>query len=101
MRAIPQQAVLFSCSETQSSYDTGKGGVYLGNLLRAAQTFDDGALFKLVGCAHVQAIPPTIELSRSQKDGLQEPDSLLKKCLSEQQLIIAINEIHLSVRKFC
>lgn len=90
MQAIPQQACLYSCSIGESSYDTADGAVYFGNFLKSARNIT--STYKLVGNAHIEAIPPTVEYSRKQKDGLQNPDSSLPKCLSDQQLIISINQ---------
>ena len=90
MQAIPQQACLYSCSIGESSYDTADGAVYFGNFLKSAMNTSPG--YKLVGNAHIEAIPPTVEYSKNQKGGLQNPDSSLPKCLSQQQLIISINQ---------
>lgn len=90
MQAIPQQALLYSCSIGQVSYDTSTGGVYLGNLLKAAQTIGYDQQFKLVGAAHEEAIPPTIANSERERQGRQVPDAVLAKCLSAQQLVISL-----------
>ncbi len=91
MQAIPQQALLYSCSVGQVSYDTANGGVYLSNLLKAAQTFDHGQSFKLVGLAHEEAMGPTAEYASKEKHGRQVPEAILPKCLSTQQLVISMN----------
>lgn len=88
MQAIPQQALLYSCSIGEASYDSKDGGVYLKNLLQAASALNDE--FKLVGTAHQEAELPTLRHSRSEKHGEQHPDAVLPKCLSSQQLIISI-----------
>ena len=90
MQAIPQQALLYSCSIGQVSYDTANGGVYLSNLLNAAQTISYDQEFKLVGLAHQEAIAPTTENSLREKQGRQVPEAVLPKCLSSQQLIISM-----------
>jgi hypothetical protein len=90
MQAIPQQALLYSCSIGQVSYDTSNGGVYLGHLLKAAQTIAYDQQFKLVGAAHEEAIPPTVANSEKEKYGRQVPEAVLPKCLSSQQLVISI-----------
>jgi hypothetical protein len=89
MQAIPQQIVLYSSSIGQCSYDTKNGAVYLSNFIKAAKNVSDE--FKTVGKAHQQSIEPTYQYSLLQRDGLQEPDASLPKCLTEQQLIISIN----------
>lgn len=90
MQAIPQQALLYSCSIGQVSYDTSNGGVYLGHLLKAAQTIAYDQQFKLVGAAHEEAITPTVANSEKEKQGRQVPDAVLAKCLSSQQLVISV-----------
>ena len=72
------------------SYDTANGGVYLSNLLNAAQTISYDQEFKLVGLAHQEAIAPTTENSLREKQGRQVPEAVLPKCLSSQQLIISM-----------
>lgn len=91
MQAIPQQALLYSCSVGQVSYDTADGGVYLSNLLKAAKTFSSDQSFKLVGLAHEEAMAPTTENSLKEKHGRQVPEAVLPKCLSSQQLVISMN----------
>lgn len=90
MQAIPQQALLYSCSVGQVSYDTSTGGVYLSNLLKAAQTISYDQQFKLVGLAHEETMAPTIANSGKERQGRQVPDAVLPKCLSSQQLIISV-----------
>ncbi|OZB42156.1 MAG: hypothetical protein B7X50_05120 [Alishewanella sp. 34-51-39] len=84
MQAIPQQVQLYGCSVGQASYDTSNGAVYLNNFLAAAKAIDTSSSSKTVGMAHAEAA----ELTKKQKD--QTPDSVLPKCLTSQQLIIAI-----------
>lgn len=90
MQAIPQQALLYSCSIGQVSYDTASGGIYLSNLLNAANNITQDQEFKLVGITHQEAIAPTIQNSMKEKHGLQVPDAVIPKCLSSQQLIISM-----------
>jgi len=89
MRAIQQQATLYSCSIGQKSYDTRNGAAYLSNFLQAAKNMSGE--FKTVGIAHQEAIDPTYQYSLTQKEGIQEPDASLPKCITQQQLIISIN----------
>jgi len=91
MQAIPQQATLYSCSIGQSSYDTNEGAVYLSNFINASKRISGE--FKTVGLAHQESIEPTYQYSLSQREGAQNPDASLPKCLTEQQLIISINSI--------
>jgi hypothetical protein len=90
MQSIPQQATLYSCSVDQSSYDTSNGGAYLSNLLEAARNISDEK-FMTIGAAHQLAYQPTYEYSLGKKEGPQNPDASLPKCLTEQQLIISMN----------
>jgi hypothetical protein len=90
MQAIPQQTILYSCSEGQCSYDTRKGAVYLNCLLNAAEKNVDSE-FMTVEDAHTETVEPTYQYSLNESDGPQIPDAHLPKCLSEQQLIISIN----------
>lgn len=99
MQAIPQQALLYSCSVGQTSVDTADGGIYLRNLLKAAQTFSSGQSFKHVSLAHKEAIAPTTEYSLKEKLGDQVPEAILPKCLSSQQLIISMNPSQWSVNR--
>ncbi len=89
MEADEQQAILYSCSIGQVSYDTENGGVYFSNFLKSAKNVPYGNEFKLVGLAHEEAVPPTIEYSKK-LGGLQEPEAILAKSLSSRQLIIAL-----------
>jgi len=89
MDAAEQQISLYSCSIGQVSYDTNEGAVYLSNFLSAASQIEGNE--KLLGAAHQDAIPPTIEYSRKQKNGLQNPDAAIPKHMMAQQLIISLN----------
>ncbi|MFN3985143.1 MAG: caspase family protein [Rhodocyclaceae bacterium] len=89
MEAIPQQVRLYACSVSQSAYDLGNGAVYLGHLLSSAAAIAPDLLFKTVESAHEQAYPLTI--STAAGEGYQQnPDAVLPKCLTQQQLILAI-----------
>lgn len=90
MQAIPQQALLYSCSIGQVSYDTPSGGVYLANFLKAAGNIAYGQNFKLVSLAHQESVLPTMENSLKEKEGIQLPEAILPKCLTSQQLIISM-----------
>jgi len=90
MQAIPQQALLYSCSIGQVSYDTPDGAVYLSNLLKAAGNISYGESFKLVGLAHEESVAPTVKNSQRERQGVQTPEAILPKCLSSQQLIISM-----------
>jgi len=89
IQAIQQQATLYSCSIGQSSYDTNEGAVYLSNFINASRRVS--GKFKTVSIAHQESIEPTYQYSLSQREGAQNPDASLPKCLTEQQLIISIN----------
>lgn len=89
MQAIPQQVRLYACSVTQSAYDLGKGAIYLGHLLSSAAAIAPDLAFKTVESAHEQACPLTA--ATAVREGYrQNPDAVLPKCLTMQQLIIAI-----------
>lgn len=91
MQSIEQQALLYSCKIGQVSYDTPNGGVYVSNLLKSATQIRSDERFKLVGIAHQEAAELTFENSKKHAQP-QQPESILPKCLSEQQLIISIND---------
>ncbi len=71
------------------SYDTANGGVYLSNLLVAANNITYPDDFKLVGVAHDEARVATI-LESKKAGRIQEPDAVLAKSLSSRQLIISL-----------
>lgn len=89
MQAIPQQVLLYSCSVGQYSYDSAKGGIYLQNLLRSTLTVEGD--FKLVGVAHQEAKILTESQVREEHQRDQNPEGILPKCLSEQQLVFTIS----------
>ncbi len=86
MEAIHQQVRLYSCAIGEKSYDTPQGAMYLGNLLRAAHSIDSYSFFKTVESAHSEARIATIRDSKER----QSPEADLPKCLTAQQLVIAI-----------
>lgn len=86
MEAIHQQARLYSCAVGEKSYDTPQGAMYLGNLLAAARAIDPFSAFKTVESAHAEARLTTIRDSREK----QSPEAVLPKCLTRQQLVIAM-----------
>jgi hypothetical protein len=88
MQAIPQQVLLYSCSVGQVAHDSPKGGIYLQNLLRSTLTVEDD--FKLVGVAHQEAKVLTELQVRKEYQRDQNPEGILPKCLSSQQLVFAI-----------
>lgn len=89
MQAIPQQVRLYACSKSQSAYDSNEGAIYLGHLLESAKSFPPQLSFKTVESAHEQACPLTVA-SAAKKGYQQNPDACLPKCLTQQQLILAI-----------
>lgn len=85
MQAIPQQAYLYSCAIGESSYDTADGAIYLKELLSATKSFSSNAAFLTVGEAHGVARAQT-----NKKEPKQTPEARLAKCLTQQQLILAM-----------
>jgi len=83
MQAIPQQVSLYACSIGEVSYDSPNGGVYSKHLLSVSAQVDSS--YKLVGNAHEEA---TVLTKREKPT--QNPDGILPRCLSSQQLIIGI-----------
>lgn len=90
MQAIPQQAKLYSCSIGQVAYDTKDGGIYTSNLLASARKIPWSQADKTIGAAHQEAIEPTERQSKEIGGTVQTPDSVLPRCLTQQQLIISI-----------
>lgn len=86
MEAIPQQARLYSCAIGEMSYDTPQGAMYLGNFLAAARHYDLNSEFKTVESAHAEASEATLRDSGRK----QSPEATLPKCLTKQQLVIAM-----------
>jgi len=88
MQAVPQQALLYSCAIGQYSYDSAKGGVYLQNLLKSTGTVEGE--FKLVGVAHQEAKARTEAQVLQEHAKAQNPEAVLLKVLSEQQLVFSM-----------
>lgn len=86
MEATHQQVRLYSCAIGEKSYDTPQGAMYLGNLLTAARTIDPYSAFKTIESAHAEARMATIRDSKEK----QSPEAVLPKCLTKQQLVIAM-----------
>ena len=84
MQAIPQIVRLYACSVGEKAYDLGEGGIYSKHLLENAIQMQ--SQYKYVGDAHVEAKQQTTE-----EEPKQHPDSVIPRCLTKQQLIIAIN----------
>lgn len=84
-----QQILLYSCRIGEKSYDTPNGAVYLNNFLKAAKNLL--AKEKLVIEAHQEAIEPTRNYSKKEFNAEQNPQSIVPKLLTNQQLIISIN----------
>ena len=82
--ALDQQVTLYSCSINEFSTDTNEGGVYTKNFLNRALYVPDE--YKLVGLNHQEA-----SILTSREYPKQNPDAILPRCLSNQQLIISIN----------
>lgn len=83
MEAIHQQASLYACSIGEYANDTAKGGAYSKNLINSS--ISDANEFTLVGTAHETASTLTRMEFRN-----QNPEAVLPRCLSSQQLIIGI-----------
>lgn len=89
MNAIPQQVRLYACSVGESALDDG-GGLYTKSLLRCSSSISKDEKYKLVGVAHEEAGKLTY-LSALRRNHIQQPAAILPRCLSCQQLIIAMN----------
>lgn len=93
-RAIPQQCVLFACSDEECATDTNNGAVYINQLLRHAKGYsDDFTCWKSVHEVHWAA-----SLSVPKIIPTQHPDCLLPKCSAEQCLPFSINPNIASIR---
>ena len=84
MQAIPQQLYLYACSIGETAEDTSLGGLYSVNLIHAAKNIVND--YMTVGQAHQLAASET-----KKNRGDQNPDSVLVRCLSSQELILSIN----------
>ncbi len=90
MQAINQQVSLYSCSVGEVSNDTSEGGLYSKHFIDSAKNINSE--YKLVGEAHTEAYNLVVEANKYlPKDKHQHPESVLPRCLSDQQLIISIN----------
>lgn len=92
MTALSQQMSLYSCSIEEYSYDFGNGGVYTTHLIEATAQFSND--FLLVSQAHDVAYRLTIDEAKNHGVN-QNPDYFMPKYSSAQQLIFAINDVHL------
>lgn len=91
MNAIPQQVRLYACSLDESALDDEEvGGLYTTSLLRRSLSMSKDERYKLVGIAHEEAGKLTY-LSALRRKHIQRPAAILPRCLSCQQLIMAIN----------
>lgn len=88
MQAIPQQVQLYGCSKNEYSYDTRDGAIYLSNFLSAARATTTE--FKTIEAAHTEARMKTIECTKEDPRGTQNPEAVFPKCLTAQQLIISM-----------
>jgi hypothetical protein len=84
MEAIPQQISLYACAIGECANDTSSGGAYSKHLISRA--YDLNTEFKLVGNTHEEAAVLTRREFPS-----QNPDAILPRCFSSQQLIFSIN----------
>jgi Caspase domain. len=85
--SIQQQICLYACSIGETAEDTSKGGVYSSNLLDMANAITKStSKYLLVGEAHVGA--KNVVKARGYK---QNPEAILPRCMSNQQLIFSIN----------
>lgn len=88
MEAIHQQVLLYSCAISQKSYDTKDGGLYIQSLLKSSKNITSD--YKLVGEAHQEAKVLTEIRCKKEFGETQNPEAVLPKCLSSQQLILSI-----------
>lgn len=87
MNSIPQQICLYACSIGETAEDTKDGGIYSYSLIQsgvAIQGTNDEYYY--VSTTHVSA--KHIVKSKGYK---QNPDALLPRCMTNQQLIFSIN----------
>lgn len=88
--SVHQQVLLYACSIGEYSYDTSDGGIYSQYLLKAANNIVGD--FKLLGTAHDEASIKTIEKTKNSTIyDPQNPEAILPRCLTSQQLIIGVN----------
>ena len=83
MQAVPQQISLYACSIGEAANDTRTGGVYSKYLIDSS--ISDESEYITVAEAHkIASILTTLD------EPSQNPDAVLPKCLSSQQLIIGV-----------
>ena len=86
LKAIPQQARLYSCSIGEISNDTPEGGIYTKALLELK------GITQTVGEAHskaVEIVNSSWNIFQEKREDKQNPDAILPKCFTFQQLIIS------------
>lgn len=84
MAAVRQHAKLYACEIGETAEDTRTGGVYTKSLLDSARVLMGD--FKTVGEVHLEATQNVKRLGYK-----QNPDCLLPRCRSSQELILSIN----------
>jgi len=84
LESIHQEVLLYACSIGEVANDTSQGGVYSKYLIQSSKPTN--TKYRLVGSAHQAA---SVLVTNDFPN--QHPDSVLPRCLSEQQLIIGIN----------
>jgi hypothetical protein len=91
LHSAPQQVILFSCDDKESTWGTSEGGYYSQYLLDAIQSLlaDSHSPFVNVGRAHYKAV----SLMRREcfLYERQHPKILQSRCLPHQRLPLAIN----------
>lgn len=85
MQSIPQEINLYACSIGEKAYDSNDGAIYLKHLLNSAINLS-WVKYKTVESVHFSAKNNT-----SKEKPSQNPEGILPKCLSSQQLILSIN----------
>jgi hypothetical protein len=91
MSSISQQICLYACSIGETAEDTKDGGIYSSSLLQSGAAIQGSTEdYSFVGNTHISA--KYIVKAKGYK---QNPDAVLPRCLSNQQLIFSINpQIH-------
>ena len=84
MSSLEYHTKLYACAWRETSSDTSEGGAYSSCLLRAAKNITEE--YKTVGTAHIEARNDVKKLGFE-----QNPEAILPRCLSSQQLILSIN----------
>lgn len=83
-KAVNQNLDLYACSIGELANDTHEGGAYSKSLINVCMDFPTE--YMLVGNAHEMA-----SLLTKEKFPRQNPDAILPRLLSEQQLILGVN----------